>query len=135
MRIALTALTPRGPQDLVVSADDGALIGQVAAALRGVAGGSEPLAPVIALPRAQVPAGHGPPPAGPETPGQPSGPETPRWPSGPETPRRPSGPQTPRRPPGHETPRPATAQETLWLDGRPVDPGTRAASVLRDGAL
>jgi DNA segregation ATPase FtsK/SpoIIIE, S-DNA-T family len=118
MRIALTALTPRGPQDLVVSADDGAVIGQVAAALRGVAGGSEPLAPVIALPRTQVPAGHGAPP--------PAGQGIPPWPAGPETPWRPAGPETPRR---------ATAQETLWLDGRPVDPGARAASVLRDGAL
>ncbi len=60
MRIALTALTPRGPQDLVVSADDGAVIGQVTAALRGVAGGSGPLAPVIALPRSQPPPGPGP---------------------------------------------------------------------------
>ena len=77
MRIALTALTPRGPQDLVVSTDDGAVVGQVAAALRGVAGGSEPLAPVIALPRTQVPAGHGSSPlaAGPQAPWPPAGPE------------------------------------------------------------
>jgi DNA segregation ATPase FtsK/SpoIIIE, S-DNA-T family len=109
MRIALTALTPRGPQDLVVSADDGAVIGQVAAALRGVAAGSEPLAPVIALPRTQVPASHGPPPA--------------------------LGQETPRRAAARGTPWRAPAQETLWLDGRPVDPRARAASVLRDGAL
>ena len=118
MRIALTALTPRGPQDLVVSADDGAVIGQVTAALRGVAGGSEPLAPVIALPRTQPPPGLGPAPphyelAAPPTAGQ-------------EPPRRKAGRQTSRR---------ADAQETLWLDGRPVDPRARAASVLRDGAL
>src|SRR5207248_6290698 len=37
-----------------------------------------------------------------------------------------AGPETPRRP---------AAQQTLWLDGRPVDPRARAASVLRDGAL
>ena len=41
----------------------------------------------------------------------------------------------PRGGPRQETPRRAAAQETLWLDGRPVDPRARAASVLRDGAL
>ena len=92
MRIALTALTPQGPQDLVVSADDGAVVGQVAAALRGAAGGAGRLAPVIALPQ--------------------------------------PGPG-----PGGHAPQLATAQETLWLDGRPVDPRARAATVLRDGAL
>jgi len=35
MRIALTAPTPQRPQDVVVSADDGAVVGEVAAALRG----------------------------------------------------------------------------------------------------
>ena len=55
MRIALTALTPRGPQDLVVSADDGAVVGQVAAALREAARASaNALAPVVALPRTQT---------------------------------------------------------------------------------
>jgi DNA segregation ATPase FtsK/SpoIIIE, S-DNA-T family len=117
MRIALTALTPRGPQDLVVSVDDGAVIGQVAAALRGVAGGSEPLAPVIALSRTQVPAGNGRPPA--DGYGPPPG----------------LGQETPHRPPAQETTWRPPAQETLWLDGRPVDPRARATSVLRDGAL
>ena len=150
MRIALTALTPRGSQDLVVSADDGAVIGQVAAALRGVAGGSEPLAPVIALPRTQVPASHGPPPAA--APGLPAaapglpaaapgppplalGQETPRQAAGQDTSRRAAGQDTSRWGAAQETPRRAPAQETLWLDGRPVDPRARAASVLRDGAL
>ncbi len=93
MRIALTALTPQGPRDVVVSADDGAVVGQVAAALREADGGTERLAPVIALPRT--------------APG-----------------------------PGPRLAAPlATAQETLWLDGRPADPRAPAASVLRDGAL
>ncbi|HEY2490295.1 MAG TPA: FtsK/SpoIIIE domain-containing protein [Streptosporangiaceae bacterium] len=135
MRITLTALTPRGPQDLVISADDSALIGQVAAALRGVAGGSEPLAPVIALPRTQVPAGHGPPSAAGHRPPLSLGQETPR--RGPVQETTPRGPvqETPRWAAGQENPRRAAAQETLWLDGRPVDPRARAASVLRDGAL
>src|SRR5437899_1263578 len=38
MRIALTALTPQGPADVIVSGDDGATAGQVAAALREPAG-------------------------------------------------------------------------------------------------
>ena len=90
MRIALTALTPQGPQDLVVSGDDGAVVGQVAAALRGAAGGAHRLAPVIALPAAAR---------------------------------------------GGFAPSLATAQETLWLDGRPLDPRAPAMAVLRDGAL
>jgi DNA segregation ATPase FtsK/SpoIIIE, S-DNA-T family len=50
MRIALTALTPQGPQDLVVSGEDGAVVGEVAVALREASGGPVRLAPVIALP-------------------------------------------------------------------------------------
>src|ERR1700751_3398043 len=104
MRSALTALTPRGPRDLVVSADDSAVIGQVAAALRGVAGESEPLAPVIALPRTQVPAGHGPPSAaghrpplslGQETPRRGPAQEAARWAAGQENPRRAGAQETP----------------------------------------
>ena len=34
MRIALTALTPKGPADVIVSGDDGATAGQVAEALQ-----------------------------------------------------------------------------------------------------
>ena len=126
MRIVLTALTPRGPQDLVVSADDSAVIGQVAAALRGLAGESEPLAPVIALPRTQVPAGQGPPSAADHRP---------PLSLGQETPRRGPAQRTSRWAAGQENPRRAAAQETLWLEGRPVDPRARAASVLSDGAL
>ena len=136
MRIALTALTPRGPQDLVVSADDGAVIGQVTAALRGAAGGSGPLAPVIALPRAQPPPGPGPAPphyglAVPPTAGH----EPPHRRAGRHAPGRAAAQQTPGRAAAQQTPERAAAQETLWLDGRPVDPRARAASVLRDGAL
>src|SRR5881275_2559176 len=104
MRIALTALTPRGPQDLLVSADDAAVVGQVAAVLREVAGETERLAPVIALPRTQAPAGHGP---------------APPLAAGQQAPRRAGGPELPRR---------AAAQQTLWLDGRPVDPRARAGA-------
>jgi len=50
MRIALTALTPQGPQDLVVSGEDGAVVGEVAVAVREASGGPVRLAPVIALP-------------------------------------------------------------------------------------
>ncbi|HEY3733702.1 MAG TPA: cell division protein FtsK, partial [Streptosporangiaceae bacterium] len=103
MRIALTALTSQGPQDLVVSGDDGAVVGQVAAALRGAAApGGQRLAPVITLPAGQ----HG---QGQYGPGQ----------------------RTPGR---HQAPL-AAAQETLWLDGRPLDPRDRATTALRDGAL
>lgn len=58
MRIALTALTPHGPRDLIVSGDDLATVGDVAAAARealagpGGAGGAGRLAPVISLPLA-----------------------------------------------------------------------------------
>jgi DNA segregation ATPase FtsK/SpoIIIE, S-DNA-T family len=52
MRIALTALTPAGPQDVVVNGDDTATVGQVAAVLRAALAGRERLAQIIALPRA-----------------------------------------------------------------------------------
>jgi S-DNA-T family DNA segregation ATPase FtsK/SpoIIIE len=107
MRIALTALTPQGPQDLVVSADDSAVVGQVAAALRQAAGGTHRLAPVIALPRTVPGGGAAPRPGAIPGPGPVSGPGG----------------------------RLATAQETLWLDGRPLDPRALASAVLRDGAL
>jgi S-DNA-T family DNA segregation ATPase FtsK/SpoIIIE len=55
MRIALTALTPQGPQDVLVSGDDDATVGDVAAALGPVIGRpptpAERLAPVISIAR------------------------------------------------------------------------------------
>lgn len=60
MRIALTALTPQGPQDVVVTGDDGATTGQVAAVLRTALAGRERLAQVISLPKAAgLPRGSG----------------------------------------------------------------------------
>ncbi len=53
MRITLTALTPTGPRDLVVSGDDGLTVGQVAAELRGAVWPREQLAEVIPLPGAE----------------------------------------------------------------------------------
>ena len=59
MRIALTALTPQGPRDLVVSGDDSLTVGQVAAELRGAGSPREQrdqreqLAEVIPLPGAR----------------------------------------------------------------------------------
>lgn len=53
MRIALTALTPQGPADVIVSGDEGATAGQVAEALQGAFASREHLAPVIMMhPRA-----------------------------------------------------------------------------------
>ena len=52
MRIALTALTPQGPADVIVSGDDGATAGQVAEALHEAFAPKEHLAPVIMHPRA-----------------------------------------------------------------------------------
>jgi DNA segregation ATPase FtsK/SpoIIIE, S-DNA-T family len=52
MRIALTALTPQGPADVIVSGDDGATAGQVAEALQEAFAPQEHLAPVIMHPRA-----------------------------------------------------------------------------------
>ena len=52
MRIALTALTARGSRDMVITGDEGATVGQVAAVLRKALGGAERLAQVIALPTA-----------------------------------------------------------------------------------
>jgi S-DNA-T family DNA segregation ATPase FtsK/SpoIIIE len=52
MRIALTALTPQGPADVIVSGDDGATAGQVAEALQEAFAPKEHLAPVIMHPRA-----------------------------------------------------------------------------------
>ena len=52
MRIALTALTPQGPADVIVSGDDGATAGQVAEALQETFAPKEHLAPVIMHPRA-----------------------------------------------------------------------------------
>jgi len=52
MRIALTALTPQGPADVIVSGDDGATAGQVAEALHEAFIPKEHLAPVIMHPRA-----------------------------------------------------------------------------------
>src|SRR5207249_9870565 len=60
MRIALTALTPRGPADVIVSGDDGATAGQVAEALREAFAPKEHLAQVIMHPRAAAPGGVGP---------------------------------------------------------------------------
>ena len=59
MRITLTALTPRGPQDIVVSGGENATVGEVAAVVRTALNGGEPLAPVISLSRTGRP---GPPP-------------------------------------------------------------------------
>jgi S-DNA-T family DNA segregation ATPase FtsK/SpoIIIE len=52
MRIALTALTPQGPADVIVSGDDGATARQVAEALQAAFAPTEHLAPVIMHPRA-----------------------------------------------------------------------------------
>src|SRR2546430_5800260 len=52
MRIALTALTPKGPADVIVSGDDGATAGQVAEALQEACVPKEHLASVIMPPRA-----------------------------------------------------------------------------------
>jgi DNA segregation ATPase FtsK/SpoIIIE, S-DNA-T family len=54
MRIALTALTPQGSRDVILNADDGASVGQVAAALSRTLAPRERerLAPVIMHPRA-----------------------------------------------------------------------------------
>jgi S-DNA-T family DNA segregation ATPase FtsK/SpoIIIE len=55
MRVALTALTPQGPQDVLISGDDDATVGDVAAALGPVVGRpatpAERLAPVISIAR------------------------------------------------------------------------------------
>src|SRR5256884_4495693 len=59
MRIALTALTPQGPADVIVSGDDGATAGQVAEALREAFAPEEHLAQVIMHPRAAAPGGVG----------------------------------------------------------------------------
>src|SRR6266487_1394910 len=52
MRIALTALTPQGPADVIVSGDDGATAGQVAEALQEAFAPKEHMASVIVHPRA-----------------------------------------------------------------------------------
>src|SRR5438045_8387779 len=52
MRIALTALTPQGPADVIVSGDDGATAGQVAEALQEAFAPKEHMASVIMHPRA-----------------------------------------------------------------------------------
>src|SRR2546430_14495835 len=64
MRIALTALTPKGPADVIVSGDDGATAGQVAEALQEAFAPREHLASVIMHPRAAA-AGTALPPSGP----------------------------------------------------------------------
>ena len=92
MRIALTALTPHGPRDLIVTGADGATVGDVATAAREVLAGAGRLAPVISLPL-----------AAPERDGL-------------------DGP-------------PGAGRETLWLDGRQVDPRAPAAQALPDGGV
>jgi hypothetical protein len=52
MRLALTALAPRGPKDIIISGDDDANAGQVAEALNEAFTPQEYLAPVIMHPRA-----------------------------------------------------------------------------------
>src|ERR1700748_1818930 len=52
MRIALTALTPKGPADVIVRGDDGATAGQVAEALQEAFAPKKHLASVIMHPRA-----------------------------------------------------------------------------------
>jgi S-DNA-T family DNA segregation ATPase FtsK/SpoIIIE len=52
MRIALTALTPQGPRDLIVEGDDGMTVGEVATELRNSVWPRERLAEVIQLPGA-----------------------------------------------------------------------------------
>ena len=59
MRIALTALTPQGPADVIVSGDDGATAGQVAEALHEAFVPKEHLAPVIMLSHAAQARGPG----------------------------------------------------------------------------
>jgi DNA segregation ATPase FtsK/SpoIIIE, S-DNA-T family len=93
MRIALTALTPQGPRDVIVTGDDGATVGDVAAAAREVLAGGGQLAPVIPLPVTAPGLG------------------------------------------GRYDARPAPGTETLWLDGRHVDPHAPAARALPDGAV
>lgn len=93
MRIALTALTPHGPRDVIVSGDDGATVGDVATAAREVLAGAGQLAPVISLPR-------------------------------------------PAPAPGdRQDAPPGAGRETLWLDGRQVDPRAPATRALPDGAV
>src|ERR1700738_3659377 len=50
MRIALTALTPQGPRDVIVQGDDHATVGDISAALRAGFWPAERLAEVIRLP-------------------------------------------------------------------------------------
>jgi DNA segregation ATPase FtsK/SpoIIIE, S-DNA-T family len=61
MRITLTALTPRGPRDIVVSGGENATVGEVAVVVRTALNDGEPLAPVISMSRTGLP---GPPPPG-----------------------------------------------------------------------
>ena len=49
MRVALTALSPRGPQDIVVSGSDDATVGDVAASVHAATHPGEALAPVVEL--------------------------------------------------------------------------------------
>ena len=107
MRVTLTALTPQGPQDVLVSGDDDATVGDVAAALGPVigqqpneqgAGQAQRLAPVISIAR------HG------------------------------SGDPAAKRGLGDPPRRPEYGQP-LWLDGSQADPWAPAAGTLRDGAV
>ncbi len=63
MRIALTALTPQGPRDVIVLGDDGATVGDISAALRGSLWQAERLAEVIRLPTGGRAGRHSRPPA------------------------------------------------------------------------
>jgi S-DNA-T family DNA segregation ATPase FtsK/SpoIIIE len=59
MRIGVTALTPQGPRDVVISGDDTVTVSQVAAALEEAFDPKQDLAPVFQLPTAGG-AGHAP---------------------------------------------------------------------------
>jgi S-DNA-T family DNA segregation ATPase FtsK/SpoIIIE len=110
MRVALTALTPQGPQDVLVSGDDNVTVGDVAAALGPVVGqdwlgqarlGQDRLAPVISIGR-----------------------HSEGWNPGGATLGTAS--DLAQRPP---------FAQPLWLDGRQTDPRAPAARALRDGAV
>ncbi|MEU6713215.1 FtsK/SpoIIIE domain-containing protein [Nonomuraea sp. NPDC046802] len=104
MRIMLTVLGGQGDRDVVIDGDDGATVAKVSEALSD----HGPLAKVVRLPRSRAPYGL--------SPNGGNGPHVPR-------PRKPDrGPELP-----------AGQPSTLWRNGRPLDPHTAAATVLRDG--
>ncbi|MEO3873657.1 FtsK/SpoIIIE domain-containing protein [Nonomuraea sp. B12E4] len=135
MRIMLTVLGGRGDRDVVIDGDDSVTVATVSEALSD----HEPLAKVVRLPGAKAPYGlsatadAGPHVPRPRRPGRLPGDGTTRPPGDGTT--RPPGDGT-TRPPGDGADRagvPGGRRLTLWRDGRPLDPRSRAAAVLRDG--